>query len=264
MQHATPRKPAVRILTRWQAPLACAIALLASLPTRAAPVTLHIQGSFTATNSAVTLNSAAAKALAASVNGTSSWNALSNIPLSFEIDLDDTLTRTQLATNNWNWFLDDITEVRIQLGSAHFATRGTGGNSLGSILVGATDTESAPAPALGTGMLLRMSQPWTRNTAVTPTPYSFAGATPQVSGGGLYEHFFRTAYDASEGNRVLDFWGTLASNDSLVGGLPTGRWRMTDFEVTPQDASPVNSVPEPSTGSLLVLAVALLMTLRRR
>jgi hypothetical protein len=249
---------------RGLAPLAAAAALCLALPAQAAPVTLHLQGSFTATNSAASLNSAAAKALAGSVNGTSSWNTLSNIALSFEIDLDDTLTRTQLATNTWNWFLDDITEIRIQLGNAHFATRGSGGNSLGSILVGATDTEAAPAPALSTGMLLRMSQPWSRDTTVSPVRYSFAGATPQVSGGGVYEHFFRTAYDASEGNRVLDFWGTLASNDSLTSSLPTGRWRLTDFGVTPQAVDPAGSVPEPSTLSLLVLALAALMALRRR
>lgn len=244
---------------------AAAIAVL-SLRAQAAPVTLHIQGSFTATNSAATLNSAAAKALAASVNGTSSWNTLANIPLSFELDLDDTLTRTQLAVNNWNWFMGGITELRISLGNAHFSTRGTGSDSLGSILVGATDTDNAPAPALSTGMLLRLGQPWTRNTAVTPVPYSFAGATPQVSGDGLYEHFFRTAYDAGEGNRTLDFWGTLASTDALTGGLPTGRWRLTDFEVTAQAGSPAASVPEPSTASLLVLALAVSMVLggRRR
>lgn len=252
-------------LPGWRALLAGgAAALLACLPAQAAPVTLHIQGSFTATNSAATLNSAPAKALAAMVNGTSSWNALADIPLSFEIDLDDTLTKVQLSSNNWNWFMDDITEVRIQLGNAHFASRGSGGNSLGSILVGATDTEAAPAPALSTGMLLRMGQPWTRDTTVSPPPYSFAGATPQVSGGGLYEHYWRYANDLGVANRILDFWGTLASNDSLTNSLPTGRWRMTDFEVTPQDTGPVSTVPEPTTASLLVLALAALMALRRR
>lgn len=235
--------------------------LLLGLQAHAAPVTLHIQGSFTATNSAATRNSAAANALAASVNGTSSWNALSNIPLAFDIDLDDTVTRVQLSSNVWNWFLNDISEVRIQLGNARFATQGTGSNSLGSILVGATDTEAAPAPALGTGMLMRMNQPWSRNTAISPAPYSFPGATAQVSGGGLYEHYFRGAFDQNVGNRVLDFWGILASNDSLVGGLPTGRWQMTDFDVTPRDIGPGNSLPEPTTLSLLVLALAASMVL---
>ena len=55
-----------------------------------------------------------------------SWNTLANIPLSFEIDLDDTPFSTQISSNVWNWFLDDITEIRIQLGNAHFATRGSG------------------------------------------------------------------------------------------------------------------------------------------
>ena len=212
----------------------CGTALALALPAAAAPVTLHIQGSFTATNSAVTLNSAAAKALAASVNGSASWNTLANIPLSFEIDLDDTPFSTQISSNVWNWFLDDITEIRIQLGNAHFATRGSGGQSLGAVMLGATDTETAPAPAPGTGLLLRMSQPWSRDASVSPPPFSFAGATPQVSGGGLYEHFFRTAYDLGPGSRVLDFWGTLASNDSQVGGLPTGRWTMGSVAVTPR------------------------------
>lgn len=258
MRTNTPRPP--------RHPAAAAAALLLCLQAQAAPVTLHIQGSFTATNSAATRNSAPANALAASVNGTSSWNALANIPLSFEIDLDDTLTRTQLSSNVWNWFLGDISEVRIQLGNAHFSTQGAGGNSLGSILVGATDTDAAPAPALSNGMLLRMSQPWSRDTSVSPAPYSFAGATAQVSGAGLYEHFFRTGFDANAGNRTLDFWGTLASNDSLVGGLPTGRWQMASFDVTPQDIDPVSTVPEPSTTSLLVLALAASMVLggRRR
>lgn len=243
---------------------AAGICLGLGLPAHAAPVTLHIQGSFTATNSAATRNSAAANALAASVNGTAIWNALANIPLSFEIDLDDSLTRVQLSSNAWNWFMDDISAVRIQLGNAHFSTQGAGGASLGSILVGATDTDAAPAPALGTGLLLRMSQPWSRDTSASPVPYSFAGGTPQVSGGGLYEHFMRTAYDLGPANRVLDFWGTLASTDSLYGGLPTGRWQMTDVRVTPLDAGPGNSLPEPSTVSLLALALAASMVLGAR
>lgn len=242
-----------------------AASLVIGLPAQAAPVTLHIQGSFTATNSAVTLNSAAAKALAASVNGSSSWNTLANIPLSFEIDLDDTPYSTQLSTNAWNWFLDDITEIRILLGNAHFATRGSGGQSLGAVMLGATDTETAPAPAPGTGLLLRMSQPWSRDASVTPPPFSFAGATPQVSGGGLYEHFFRTAYDLGPGNRVLDFWGTLASNDSQVGGLPTGRWTMGSVAVTPRQPDDTgNSVPEPGTWALSLAALLALATRRPR
>lgn len=258
------RHPGAALLRSLGRRTAAAAALLLALQAHAAPVTLHIHGSFTATNSAATRTSAPANALAASVNGTSSWNALANIPLSFEIDLDDAPTKVQLSSNVWNWFLDDITELRIQLGNARFSTRGTGGSSLGAILVGATDTEAAPAPALGNGMLLRMGQPWSRDPAVFPVPYSFPGATPQVSGGGLYEHFFRTAYDASEGNRILDFWGTLASSDTISGGLPTGRWQLSDFNVTPLDVGPVNTVPEPSTLSLLVLALAALMALRRR
>lgn len=226
-------------------------ALAPGVPAVAAPVTLHIQGSFTATNSNVTANSAAAEALATSVNGTASWNALANIALSFEIDLDDTPEKTQLSTNVWNWFLRDITEVRIQLGNAHFTTRGSGGDSLGAVMLGATDTEAAPAPVPGLGLLLRISQPWSRDAAVSPPPYSFAGATPQVSGGGNYEHFMRTACDLGPGNRVLDFWGTLASNDSLVGGLPTGRWTMGSVAVTPrQPEAPGNSVPEPASWAL--------------
>lgn len=263
MRTDTPQRPVHPSAQRLHR-AAAAAALLLGLQVHAAPVTLHIQGSFTATNSAATRTSAAANALAASVNGTSSWNTLANIPLSFEIDLDDALTRVQLSSNAWNWFMDDISEVRIQLGNARFSTQGAGGNSLGSILVGATDTDAAPAPALGTGMLLRMSQPWSRDTSVSPAPYSFAGATAQASGGGLYEHYFRTAFDQNAGNRVLDFWGILASNDSLVGSLPTGRWQMTDFDVTPLDTGPVSNVPEPSTVSLLVLALAALMALRRR
>jgi len=266
LHDALPRSTAASgIRQPWRALLAgIASAWLLSAPAQAAPVTLHIQGSFTATNSAVSLTSVPAKALAASVNGTSSWNGLANIPLSFEIDLDDSITRVQLSSNSWNWFMDDITEVRIQLGNAHFSSRGTGGNSLGSILVGATDTDAAPAPALSTGMLLRMGQPWSRDTSVSPPPYSFPGATPQVSGGGLYEHYWRAASDLGEGNRVLDFWGTLASNDTITGGLPTGRWRMTDFQVTAQDPGPVSSLPEPSTVSLLLLALAASMVLGAR
>jgi hypothetical protein len=247
----------------------CGLALAGALPAAAAPVTLQIQGLFTATNSNATLNSAAAKALATSVNGSTSWNTLSNIALRFEIDLDDTPVKTQTSSNVWNWFLQDIDELRIQLGNAHFSTRGAGGDSLGSVLIGATDTEAAPAPALSTGMLMRMSQPWTRNTAVSPAPYSFAGATPQVSGGGLYEHHFRTAYDFHVGNRVLDFWGTLASNDSLFGGLPTGRWQMSSFSVTPREADPPTTpptagVPEPGTWALSLVALLAMASSRRR
>jgi hypothetical protein len=247
----------------------CGLALAGALPAAAAPVTLQIQGLFTATNSNATLNSAAAKALATSVNGSTSWNALSNIALRFEIDLDDTPVKRQAASNVWNWFLEDIDELRIQLGNAHFSTRGDGSNSLGSVKIGATSTEAAPAPALSTGMLLDMWQPWTRNTAVSPAPYSFAGATPQVSGGGLYEHHFRTAYDFSAANRVLDFWGTLASNDSLFGGLPTGRWQMSSFSVTPRETDPpitppTSGVPEPGTWALSLFALLALAGCRRR
>lgn len=247
----------------------CGLALAGAMPAAAAPVTLQIQGLFTATNSSSTLNSAAAKALATSVNGSTSWNTLSNIALRFEIDLDDTPVKKQAASNVWNWFLEDIDELRIQLGNAHFSTRGAGGNSLGSVMIGATSTEAAPAPALSNGMLLDLRQPWTRNTAVSPAPYSFAGATPQVSGGGLYEHHFRTAYDFSAANRVLDFWGTLASNDSLFGGLPTGRWQMSSFSLTPRETDPpttppTSGVPEPGTWALSLFALLALAGCRWR
>lgn len=236
--------------------------LFAGLPAQAAPMTLHINGLYTATNSQATLNSAAANALAQSVNGTSSWNQLRDISLSLALDFDDTLTQTHPSSNVWNWSYDSISALRIQLGNAHFATEAAAGASLGSVRVGATSTDTAPV--LNDGLLLNLSQPWSRSG--TPAAYSFPGATPQVSGGGLYEHYFRTAFDQNAGNRVLDFWGILASTDGLNGGLPTGRWRLTDFEVTPQDTGPVSSVPEPSTVSLLVLALAASMVLggRRR
>lgn len=241
---------------------AVAAALLAVLPAQAAPMTLLINGLYTATNSQATLNSAAANALAQSVNGTGSWNQLRDISLSLALDFDDQLTRTNPSVGTWVWSYDHISALRIQLGNAHFATTAATGTSLGSVRVGATSTDTAPA--LTNDLLLSLSQPWSRSG--TPSAYSFPGATPQISGGGLYEHYFRTAYDQHTGNRVLDFWGLLASTDALNGGLPTGRWRLTDFEVTPQDIGPVSSVPEPSTTSLLVLALAVSMVLggRRR
>ena len=42
---------------------------------------------------------------------------------------------------------------------------------------------------------------------MSPPPYSFPGATPQVSGGGQYEHFFRTAYDANTQKKTPFFEG---------------------------------------------------------
>lgn len=237
-----------------------ACTLFAGLPAQAAPMTLHINGLYTATNSQATVNSAAANALAQSVNGTNSWNQLRDISISLALDFDDTLTQTHPSSNVWNWSYDSVSALRIQLGNAHFATEAAAGTSLGSVRVGATATDTAPA--LTADLLLNLSQPWSRSGS--PQAYSFAGATPQVSGGGLYEHYFRTAFDQHTGNRVIDFWGILASTDGLSGGTPTGRWRLTDFEVTPLDTGPVSSVPEPSVLSLLVLGLAALMTLRRR
>lgn len=247
-------------IRRLLAPVTLAVAAFAVAPAQAGLVTLRIQGLYTATNSQATLNSAAANALANVVNGGTSWNQLRDVPLTLALDIDDQMTRTQQASNVWLWSFDTVHALRIDLGNAHFETAAAPGASLGYVSVGATSVDVAPD--LSSGMLLRLGQPWTRSG--TPAAYSFPGATPQVSGQGLYEHHFRTAQDFNAGNRVLDFWGTLASTDALTGGLPTGRWRLTDFEVTPLDTGPVSSVPEPSTLSLFVLAIAALMTLRRR
>ena len=253
--------PAIRLLCQV-ALTAATLALPALRPAQAAPMTLHINGLYTATNSQATLNSAAANALAQSVNGTGSWNQLRDISISLALDFDDHISVTNPSAGTWVWSYDSISALRIQLGNAHFATQAAAGTSLGSVRVGATSTDVAPS--LTNGLLLNLSQPWTRSGS--PAAYSFAGATPQVSGGGLYEHYFRAAFDQNAGNRVLDFWGILASTDGLNGGLPTGRWQLTDFDVTPLQTGPVASVPEPSTASLLVLALAAGMVLggRRR
>lgn len=251
--------PSTAPRTGWGRLLAAA-ALVMGLQAHAAPMTLHIQGLFTATSSQATLNSAAANALAMTVNGTNSWNQLRDISLTLALDFDDQLNQTHPSVDTWVWSYDNISALRIQLGNAQIASVAAPGASLGSITVGATSTTTAPA--LSNGMLLRLGQAWSRTG--TPPAYSFPGGTPQVSGNGLYEHYFRTAFDQNAGNRVLDFWGILASTDALTGGLPTGRWRMTDFTVTPAAAGPASSLPEPGTLSLLVLAVAALMTLRRR
>lgn len=245
----------------WRALLAgVASAWLLSLPAQAAPLTLHIDGLFTATNSSATRNSTAANALAASVNGSNSWNQLSNIALSLELDFDDQLTRTTPSAGTWVWSYDSVQAVRIQLGNAHFATEAAAGTSLGSIRVGATSTDSAPA--LNDGLLLDLTQP--SPFSGSPRVYSFPEATPQVSGGGLYEHYFRTAFDQHTGNRVLDFWGVLASTDALNGGLPTGRWSLTDFEVTTWVDTPANHVPEPAGWTLCAVALLAWRRARRR
>lgn len=248
----------------------CSAAAMHGLPAGAAPMTLHIEGLFTATNSQSTRNSASANALAQVVNGSSSWNALANVALRLELDYDDVLSVSTPSANAWVWSYTQISALRIQLGNAQFSTQAAAGSSLGKVIVGATSTPTAPE--LSSGLLLDLLQPWSRSGS--PPAYSFAGATPQTSGNALYEHYFRTLYDFSTGNRVLDFWSTLAASDALNGGLPTGRWGLSSFSVSPQQddtppdsgngTPPANGVPEPGTLLLGGLGLSALLAARKR
>jgi hypothetical protein len=225
---------------------------------------LRVQGLYTPSNAP-----ASGAALAQAINGASSWAAMGTVAMTLELRYDNLLTGTSFnpSLGTFTWSYDTVQALHLQLGNANFYSEAADAASLGRIVLGAA---AVTAPELKTGgfdgFLFSLSQAWSRSG--TPSVYSFPRATPQSSANGLYDYYFRAAYDASLSNRIMDFWAIHAASDTLYSGLPTGRWRMTGFTVEsiqdspPTDPPPSNGVPEP--GSLALAAVGLLSLFRSR
>lgn len=249
--------------------LCAALFVLTALPAVASPMLLRVQGQYTPSNAP-----ASGAPLAQAINGASSWAAMGTVAMTLELRYDSQLSSTSFnpSLGTFTWSYDTVQALHLQLGNAQFRSTAADGASLGRIVLGPA---AVAAPELKTGgydgFLFSLSQPWSRSG--TPPVYSFPGATPQTSADGRYDYYFRTLYDFSGTNRVLDFWALHAASDTLYSGLPTGRWGMTGFTVEsiqdspppdpdPADPLPPTGVPEPGSLALAMLGL-LLLSLRR-
>lgn len=210
----------------------------------AAPMTLFVDGMFSATST----NTASHAEFAKLVWGTAGvWSNGASAAARFEIDFDDTLTATPFNSTQSMFALETITGLRLQLGNVTLSSSGLAAAS--KIDFGLRDNDDVPDLLSGDGFALLMQQAWTRDSAGA---YTLPGATEAVSGNGLYSYSF-SALQATGGSPALEIRALKTADDKLAGGNPTGRFVQSGWHVAA--AGDGGSVPEP--GSLLLVALAL-------
>lgn len=224
----------------------------------AAPYTLQLNGSFSATSS----SNLWSEQFAQLVWGSAGWTNGRTAALVWEIDYDDALTTTSFNANQSYFAHETITALRLTLGGVQLAT--TGVTPLSKIDFGLRDNTDVPSLLDGDGFGLLLGQSWTRDSTGA---YTLPGAQTVLSPNGQYYYAF--SFQQQQGlSTALEVRAYSVATNKLVGTSPTGRVTTTGWSVAPADdgagTPPAGQVPEPASLLLSGLALAVLAALRVR
>lgn len=227
-------------------------------PALAAPYTLQLHGSFSATSR----SNLWSEQFAQLVWGSAGWTNGRTAALVWEIDYDDALTTTSFNANQSYFAHETITALRLTLGGVQLAT--TGVTPLSKIDFGLRDNTDVPNLLDGDGFGLLLGQSWTRDSTGA---YTLPGAQTLVSPNGQYRYAF--SFHQQQGlSTALEVRAYSVATNKLVGTSPTGRVTTTGWSVAPADdgagTPPTGQVPEPASLLLSGLALAVLAALRVR
>ncbi|MFN7725773.1 MAG: PEP-CTERM sorting domain-containing protein [Rubrivivax sp.] len=227
-------------------------------PAQAAPYTLKLNGTFSATSS----TNAWTEQFAQLVWGSAGWTNGRTAALAWEIDFDDALTATALNGTQSSFAHETITALRLTLGGVQLAT--TGAAPASKIDFGLRDNTDVPSLLDGDGFSLLLGQQWTRDSTGA---YTLPGAQTVVSPNGQYYYAFSVQQTVGV-YPALEVRAYSAATNKLVGTSPTGRVLTTGWSVAPADdgptTPPTGQVPEPASLLLSGLALAVLAALRVR